>query len=90
MGTAQKKDILELFEQSKESLSGKSTALTLIQEKAKEKLSQLSRPGIKHENWKYTSTRWLEESSWNLATTEYLSSSDKKSNQLVFINGVFF
>ena len=78
-------------EEAGESLS---EPIRLIQDESKKALEDLGRPTIKDENWKYTSTRWLENSVWEIPS--HSDSYDReeldleeKANQLVFVDGAF-
>lgn len=79
------KNILELFKESTPS----EDSLQSLRKEARKKLSQIERPGIKHEAWKYSKTRWLEENSWTVATNFEAELPEANHQRLVFFDGVF-
>lgn len=72
------------------------SALELLREKAKAELSDIKRPNLKHEDWKYSSTKWLEELDWQVSHNHSEAKIElcdelleKKVQKLIFIDGVF-
>lgn len=79
---------------NEEVFSEDTSSLASFRKEASRELETLSRPNLKTETWKYTSTRWLEESDWSFSpSTDFdlsylLEASEEKRNRLVFLDGV--
>lgn len=88
-----KTNLDKIFKTSPE-VSVESSSLISLRKEAKEALGKVKRPNLKHENWKYTSTRWLESTSWEVSPRgdperASIPELSKNKSRLVFFDGVF-